>query len=224
MSAKVQPWDGASSASSKYRSKPSFDSEIDQQSTTKSPRSPRVPSASGRLSRQGSFGENRSTGVSRQNSSLSRQNSLQGASTKSPRRRGVTAIDDVDDILTDHSGATSARGPNSARSTRGRSRRSLGGKTGKKRVSFSVPLVDPRPEKTVENSALFGDYSLTEEEFATLQASDDSDSIVPRRMRKWRRGTSGRWRRWIPFGQYIPTLPKFAWSMLGFRGRDTYYS
>lgn len=219
MSAKVQPWDGVSASLSRQRSKPSFDS-IDQ----KSPRSPRVPSAGGRVSRQSSFGENKPSGVSRQNSSISRQNSLQGASTKSPRRRSRTAIDDGDDVLTDHSGAASARGPNSARSARGRSRRSLGGRTGKKRVTFSVPLVDPRPEKTVDNSATFGDYSLTEEEFAALQASENSDTIIPRRMRKWRRRVSGRWRRWIPFGQYIPTLPTFTWTLLGFRGRDMDYS
>lgn len=191
MSAKIQPWE-ASGGSTKNRTRGSFDNGGDQQSATKSPRS---------------VGK------------LSRQNSLQGTSGKHRRNLSI-ALDDGDDGLTDHSGA-STRGPNSARSSKGRSRKSLGSKAGKKRVSFSTPLVDPRPEKIFDNSNTFGaDYSLNEDEFTSFNDADTSDSIIPKRMRKRRRGAGGRWRRFLPFGQYIPTLPSFSFSLFGSRQKD----
>lgn len=211
MSAKVQPFDsGASAGSGKYRARGSFDGASEgHEMATKSPRSPRV---GGKLSRQNSFGDTRS---------ISRQNSLGG--TGSTKNRRVLDDGEGADIITDHSGASSARGPHSSRSSKHKSRKhnSVSSKSGKKRVSFSTPLVDPRPEKMLDNSATYGgDNSLSEEEFAALQGNESSDPITPRRMKKRRRGIQGRWRRLIPFGQYIPTLPSFFCSIFG--SRPTY--
>jgi hypothetical protein len=212
MSAKIQPWDAAGNTSAKSRARSTSDSNADVHVSSKSPRSPR---ANARMNRQNSFGDNRPSG-------MARQNSVQGGSSKS--RRNIS-VEEADDVLTDHSGAASARGPNSARSSKGRTRKSLGSKVGKKRVSFSTPLIDPRPEKTVDNSATYGaDYSLSEEEFDKLEQTDNSDSVVPRRMRKRRKGLGGRWRRYLPFGQYIPTLPSIACTIFGFRRREIDYS
>mmetsp|Transcript_105068 Transcript_105068/g.206105 ORF Transcript_105068/g.206105 Transcript_105068/m.206105 type:complete len:201 (+) Transcript_105068:144-746(+) len=195
MSAKILPFDAPKSGSGKYRS--SYENDPDLQSIGKSPRSPRTR---GRLSRQNSESDIKP---------LSRQNSLQGGSSKNRR----LVLEDDDSIL-DHSGANSARasarGPLSSRKHRSGSRKNLGSKSSKKRVVFSVPLVDPRPERMLDNSSTYqGEDSLTDEEFNRLQANDFSDPTTPRRMRRRKRRTDGRWRRYIPFGQYIPTLPSF---------------
>jgi hypothetical protein len=109
--------------------------------------------------------------------------------------------------ITDHGGANSARG---SRSSKGKSKKNSASVSSKKKVVFSVPLIDPRPEKiNYDLSTTFnGDNSLTEEEFDKLQGNENSDPTTPRRMKK-RRRWEGKWRRYIPFGQYIPTLPSF---------------
>lgn len=183
MSAKIQPFDSAKI--SRRQSSEKFATD-----TTKSPRSPRTK---GKLSRQSSFDDTKP---------ISRQNSLQGS-----RRKLIVSDEDAD--ITDHS-SSSARGMSSARghSSKNKSTSRKHSKPGKKRVVFRTPLIDPRPEPTMaDSSGTFGnDSSLNEEEFQNLQnVGDDSYSTTPRRMRKRRH--SGAWRRYVPFGQYIPTLP-----------------
>jgi hypothetical protein len=196
MSAKVLPFESPRTGSSKMRSRESFE-DPDVQGFTKSPRSPRTR---GKLSRQNSDSSIKAT---------SRQNSFQGGGNTSSRgRRSSAEIEDDGFGITDHGSASSARG---SRSSRGKSKKNTSSASSKKRVVFSVPLIDPRPEKPCYDlsTTFYGDNSLTEEEFGRLQGNEDSDPITPRRMKK-RRRWEGKWRRYIPFGQYIPTLPSFS--------------
>lgn len=187
MSTKIYPFESPRVNSGRKKSKDVVNVETETD-TTKSPRpSPRVR---GSLSRQSSLTNDESKSVSRQSSFQNR----------SAGRRRISGLDD--DALTDHS-SSSARGKGKStprKSSRGSS---------KKRVVFKVPLIDPRPEKTADYdaSATYGaDNSFNEDEYNGLEGNDLS--YTPRRMKK-RRRSGGRWRRWIPFGQYIPTLPSF---------------
>lgn len=187
MSTKIYPFESPRVNSGRKKSKDAIDLETETD-TTKSPRpSPRVR---GSFSRQNSINNDESKSVSRQNSFQNR----------SAGRRRISGLDE--DTITDHS-SSSARGKN--RST---SRKSARG-SGKKKVVFKVPLIDPRPEKDYNDiSATYGaDNSFNEEDYKSLEGNDLS--YTPRRMKKRRRGSGGKWRRWIPFGQYIPTLPSF---------------
>ena len=222
MSAKVYAFNGASDStkigtasprigSSRKKSSRDNNLEDDDFSTgsTKSPRS------RGKMSRQSSFDEAKQP--------LSKQNSFQGGRVS--RNTSFNVDNDVEVLdITDHSsGANSARGVH-AKSSKGSgsSAKHRGGssKSRKKRVSFSVPLVDPRPEKSDYQDLSMtygGENSLSEDEFRKLQQhqyDDDDSSITPRRMKKRKKGgIQGKWRRYIPFGQYIPTLPSFFCSI-----------
>mgnify|MGYP006178619465 CR=1 FL=1 len=193
MSTKVHPFE-----SPRVRRKSSARDLIDletENDLTKSPRpSPRVR---GNLSRQNSLTPDESR-------SISRQNSFKSATS----RRRITGLDD--DAITDHSGANSARGKNSKNTSRKSS------KSSKKKVIFKIPLIDPRPERApayMTDASMTlggGDNSLNEEDYKRLE---DEYSHTPRRMKKRRSSSQGRWRRYIPFGQYIPTLPSFMCSV-----------
>lgn len=191
MSAKIQPFDSIKVRKQSSERFDNFAVEADY-SATKSPRSPRTK---GKLSRQSSFDETKP---------ISRQNSFQNS-----RRKLIIDTDDEVDI-TDHS-SSSARGMSSSRGQSAKNKSSArkhSVRSGKKRVSFRTPIIDPRPEPSVDLSGTFGnETSLTDEDFQKLQESgEDSYSVTPRRMKNKRR-RSGSWRRQIPFGQYIPTLP-----------------
>ena len=213
MSAKVHAFAFESPRISGRNRNSDYDTDISQGST-KSPRSPRTR---GKLSRQNSEGDI---------NILSRQGSGR-------YRRGIAISPDDDDngtdLITDHNGASS-RGPHSSRgkSTKRRSKKyssSSSSKSGKKRVSFTTPLIDPRPEKIpnyLDTSLTYGDNSLTDEEITRLQDNDYSDPTTPRRMRK-RRNSSGRWRKYIPFGQYIPTIPSLFCSSKRRKSREVSY-
>lgn len=188
MSHKIYPTESPRINSGRKKSKDVIDLETEVD-TTKSPRpSPRVRS----ISRQNSM-------TTDESKSISRQNSFQN---RSAGRRRLSGLDD--DTITDHS-SSSARGK--GKSTSRKSSRS----SSKKKVVFKVPLIDPRPERTADYNDASGTYgadnSFDEDEFRNLEANDPS--YTPRRMKKRRRNSGGKWRRWIPFGQYIPTLPSF---------------
>jgi hypothetical protein len=153
-------------------------------------KSPRPSPRQRKMSRQSSFdGEGKLT--------------RQGSSKKGAFFEG-NDLDGYD--ITDHSGTQSARDKKGKRSSRSR-------KSGKKRVSFSQPLVDPRPEKVPDYLDMTADYSINEEEYKKWQANNDGgvytdeEALIPRRMKHRRRYGRGSWRRYIPFGQYIPQLP-----------------
>ena len=148
--------------------------------------------------------------ISRQNSeSLLKASSRPGSGRY---RKGSIAPDN-------ENGTTSvSRRPQSASSARRTRSNSCSSSSGKKRVSFTTPLIDPRPENiTYLDSSLFNGENtdcLTEEELAKLQASDYSDPAIPRRMR------NRRWRKYIPFIPYIP-VPTFR-SLFNAIGRRKY--
>lgn len=193
MSTKVYPFE-----SPRVRRKSSARDLIDLETETDLTKSPRPsPRVRGNLSRQNSL-------TADETKSISRQNSFQRSSAG---RRRIAGLDD--DAITDHSGANSARGKNSKNTSRKSS------KSSKKKVIFKIPLIDPRPERPPEYDASMtmgggGDNSLNDEDYKRLE---DEYSNTPRRMKKRRRSSQGRWRRYIPFGQYIPTLPSFMCSV-----------
>lgn len=201
MSAKVYAFDSPRTLSSGRRKS----RDIIDQDTSPKP-SPRVRGNS--ISGDDSKSNSRRGHLSRQNSlggeetkTISRQSSFQARI--SARGRRVTGLDD--DAITDHSGASSARGKNKSVS-----RKSSKSSSSKKKVVFKVPLIDPRPEKDFDFSMTYGtDNSINDEDYKRLQETDKT----PRRMKKPRKGSSGRWRRYIPFGQYIPTLPSLFCSV-----------
>ena len=149
---------------------------------------------------------------------ISRQNSE--SLLKPPSRPGSGRYRKGSIAPDNENGTTSvSRRPQSASSTRRTSSNSYSSRSGKKRVSFNTPLIDPRPENIstyLDTSLSNGENtgSLTEEKLAKLQASDYSDPVIPRRMR------NRRWRKYIPFIPYLP-VPTFR-SLFNVIGRRKY--
>ncbi|KAJ1388424.1 hypothetical protein B484DRAFT_409636 [Ochromonadaceae sp. CCMP2298] len=111
------------------------------------------------------------------------------------------------DTREDHSGGWSRR--SSSKQERASRRQRT------KKVRFSPQLVDPRPEQPPDLSLdvqfldCYLDYS--QGNYSSADHSGGSATYaVPPRMRKSMRRLNGRWRRWIPFGQFIPRFPSFS--------------
>mmetsp|Transcript_3798 Transcript_3798/g.5936 ORF Transcript_3798/g.5936 Transcript_3798/m.5936 type:complete len:222 (-) Transcript_3798:1002-1667(-) len=121
-----------------------------------------------------------------------------------PRRsmlsRQSSAKGDSDYDITDFSPKTTASKKSRRKEVSPRPRR--------RRVSFSNPIIDPRPEPQVGSGSVpFDDREYDGEYKLWKSENDDGDvDITPRRMKN-RKRYKGRWRRYIPFGQYIPRLP-----------------
>ena len=110
----------------------------------------------GRTRNECDFGTNSSAKIIRPMVVISRQNSEN--LLKPPSRPGSGRYRKGSIAPDNENGTTSvSRRPQSASSTRRTSRNSYSSRSGKKRVSFTTPLIDPRPE----NISTYQDTSLS---------------------------------------------------------------